>query len=60
MEQVKKVTKGQLEKRLNNAILHIDKTKDTKEVFFSDRGIRVVISDERATISQGGFSLVFA
>ena len=59
MEQVKKVTKGQLEKRLNNAILHIDKTKDTKEVYFSDRGIRIVISDERATISQGGFSLVF-
>ena len=58
MEQ-KKPTNAQLQKRISRAIVHIDRTKDTKEVFFDDRGIRIVISDERAIISQLSFMMTF-
>ena len=59
MEQKKKLTNAQLQKRISRAIVHIDRTKDTKEVFFDDRGIRIVISDERAIISQLSFMMTF-
>lgn len=55
----KRPTNGQLQKRLERAVLHIDRTKDTKEVFFDDRGIRIIISDERAIISQLSFMMTF-
>lgn len=58
MEQ-KKPTNAQLQKRIEKAVIHIDRTKDTKEVFFDDRGIRIVISDERAIISQLSFMMTF-
>ena len=58
MEQ-KKPTNAQLQKRISRAVVHIDRTKDTKEVFFDDRGIRIVISDERAIISQLSFMMTF-
>lgn len=60
MEQKKtKPTNAQLQKRISRAVVHIDRTKDTKEVFFDDRGIRIVISDERAIISQLSFMMTF-
>lgn len=41
--QTKKPTAAQLERRLNNAIIHIDKTKDTKSVYFDDKGLRLTV-----------------
>lgn len=55
----KKPTNAQLQKRISKAVIHIDRTKDTKEVFFDDRGIRIVISDGRAIISQLSFMMAF-
>lgn len=58
-KQEKKPTNGQLQKRISNAVIHVDRTKDTKEVYFEDRGIRIVVSDGRAIISQLSFTMVF-
>lgn len=54
-----KPTNGQLQRRIDRAVLHIDRTKDTKEVYFSDRGIRIVISDDVAIISRLSYTLMF-
>lgn len=37
MEKAKKPTNSQLQKRLDNAVLHIDKTKDTQTIFLMTR-----------------------
>jgi len=58
MEQ-KKPTNAQLQKRLQKAVFHIDRNKETKEVYFNDRGLRIVISDGRALVSQLSFTMVF-
>ena len=42
-KQEKKPTAAQMERRLNNAILHIDRTKDVKSIFFSDKGLRLTV-----------------
>lgn len=49
MEQ-KKLTKGQLLRRLDNAILHIDKTKGTKTAYFNDKGLRLTVNEDYAII----------
>lgn len=41
--QTKKPTAAQLERRLNNAIIHVDKTKYTKSVYFDDKGLRLTV-----------------
>lgn len=46
MEQKKKQTNGQLQRRIERAAIHLDKTKDTKEIFFSDKGLRLVVDDK--------------
>ena len=38
MEQ-KKPTKAQIENRIKHAIVHVDRTKDTKNVYFDDKGL---------------------
>lgn len=55
----KKMTNAQLEKRLRNAVLHIDRTKDTKQVFFDDRGLRVVVNEDWACIGCGNYTITF-
>ena len=42
MEQKKKPTNAQLQKRIENAIVFVPKTKDTISIFFSDKGVRLV------------------
>ncbi len=46
----KKLTKGQLERRLKNALLHIDKTSDTKSIYFDDKGLRLTVTSDYAII----------
>lgn len=58
MEQ-KKETNGQLQRRLKNALIHIDKTKDTKSVFFDDKGLRLTINEDVAIIETGYHRHVF-
>lgn len=58
-KEEKKPTSAQLERRLKNAIIHMDKTKDTKEVYFDDRGMRVVVNEDMAFISNSVYTTVF-
>ena len=58
MEQ-KKPTNAQLQKRIANALIHIDKTKDTKSIFFSDKGLRLTTNEDYAVIATGFHRHVF-
>ena len=59
MDNQKKVTKAQLEKRIANAIVHVDKTKETKSIFFDDKGLRLTINEDYAIIETGYHRHVF-
>lgn len=52
MEQKKKQTNGQLQRRIERAAIHLDRTKETKEIFFSDKGLRLVVD------ANEGYALV--
>lgn len=55
----KRPTNGQLQKRLERAVLHIDRTKDTKSVFFDDKWLRLTVTDDYAVIATGAHQHVF-
>lgn len=60
MEQKKtKPTNAQLQKRIANALIHIDKTKETESIFFSDKGLRLTTNEEYAIIATGFHRHVF-
>jgi hypothetical protein len=50
MEQKKKPTNAQLQKRIENAIVFVPKTKDTISIFFSDKGVRLVADSDGCVI----------
>ena len=58
MEQ-KKVTKKQIEKRMLNAIVFIPSSKDDESIFFSDKGLRITVTNEYAVIATGFHRHVF-
>ena len=58
MEQ-KKPTNAQLQKRIANALIHIDKTKGTESIFFSDKGLRLTVNEDYAIIATGFHRHVF-
>ena len=58
MEQ-KKPTNAQLQKRIANALIHIDKTKSTESIFFSDKGLRLTVNEDFAIIATGFHRHVF-
>lgn len=47
----KKPTKGELEKRMHNAIVLVPKDKDTKSIYFDDKCLRVTVTSDYAVIS---------
>lgn len=55
----KKETNAQLKKRIEKALVHVEKTKDTKSVYFSDRGLRLTINEDCAIISTGFHKHIF-
>jgi len=55
----KKLTNAQLQKRLANALIHVDRTKDTKTIFFDDKGLRLTASEDYALIETGFHRHVF-
>lgn len=55
-----KETNGQLQRRIRNAVVHVDKTKDTESVFFDDKGLRITVNNEYAVIATGYHSHVFS
>lgn len=58
MEQ-KKPTNAQLQNRISKAVIHIDRTKDTKEVFFDDKGLRLTVTQDYAIIETIAHRHVF-
>ena len=58
-KEKRKQTNGQLQRRIDRAVVHIDRTKDTKEVFFSDKGLRIIVNDDCAVIETGYHKHVF-
>ena len=56
----KKETRDQLERRIRNAIVFIPKTKATQSIYFSDKGLRVIVDDSFAIIETGGHRHVFS
>ena len=51
MEQ-KKQTNAQLQRRIANAVVHIDKDKSYQSVYWSDKGLRLETTDEREAAFQ--------
>jgi len=56
----KKQTNGQLQRRIDKAIIHIDKTKETQEIYFEDKGLRLVVTEDFAIIETGFHRHVFS
>ena len=60
MEQKKsKPTNAQLQKRLERAVLHLDHTKNTQSIYWSDKGCRLTADDDYAIIAFGYSQTVF-
>lgn len=59
-KQEKKPTAAQLERRLINAVMHIDRTSNTREIYFSDKGLRLVDCEEHVLIQTGFHTHVFS
>jgi len=60
MEQKKKLTNAQLQKRIENAIVFVPKTKDTISIFFSDKGVRLVADNDGCVIETNFHRHVFS
>lgn len=59
MNNNKNVTKGELERRIRNAIVLVPKTKDTISVFFDDKILRLTVTDDFAVVETGFHRHVF-
>lgn len=55
----KKQTNAQLQRRIEKAIIHIDKTKETQEIYFEDKGLRLIVTEDTAIIETGYHRHVF-
>ncbi len=54
-----KSTKGELERRIRNAVVLVPKTKDTKSIFFDDKILKLTVTDDFAVIETGFHRHVF-
>lgn len=55
----KKPTNAQLQRRLDNAIVLVEKDKETKSIFFDDKGLRLTVTMDYAIIETGAHRHVF-
>lgn len=55
----KRPTNGQLQKRLERAVLHLDRTKSTQSIYWSDKGCRLTADNDYAIIAFGYSQTVF-
>ena len=58
-KRISKPTNAQLQKRIANALIHIDRTKDTQSIFFTDKGLRLTTNEDVAIIATGFHRHVF-
>ena len=55
----KKPTNAQLSRRIQNAVVLVEKDKDTKSIFFDDKGLRLTITMDYAIIETGAHRHIF-
>lgn len=60
MEQKKKLTNAQLERRIKDAVVFVPRDKSCKEIYFDDKGLRVQVTDDYAVIATGFHRHVFS
>ena len=58
--ETKKPTNAQLQRRLQNAVVLVEKTKDTQSIYLSDKGLRLTTTDDYAVIETGYHRHVFS
>lgn len=59
-ETTNKQSHAQLVKRIQRAVVLVDRTKDTKDFYFGDKGLRITINEENAVISTNYHKHVFS
>ena len=60
VKQAKKMTRNEIEHRLHSAVVFIPKDKETKSIYFDDKGLRVTVTDDYAIIATTAHSHVFS
>ena len=55
----KKPSKSELEKRIKSAIVLVPKDRETKSVYFDDKGLRLTVTDDYAVIATSAHQHVF-
>lgn len=56
----KKPTKGDIERKIRNAIVFVPKDKDTESIYFSDKGLRLTATMDYVVIATGFHCHVFS
>lgn len=56
----KKPTNAQLQRRIALAVVHLDRTKNTQEIYWSDKGLRLVSDNDYCVIETGFHRHVFS
>lgn len=55
----KKETNGTLQRKIKNAVVFVEKTKETKSVYFKDRGMHLTVTEDYAVIETNFHRHVF-
>ena len=55
----KKETKGQLERKIQNALVFVPKDKEYSWIYFTDKGLRLETTSDSCVISTGFHKHVF-
>lgn len=55
----KKPTRAQIESKVKNALVFVPRDKEYKEIYFSDRGLRLAITSDYAIVGRLSFQFVF-
>lgn len=59
-KKISKPTNAQLQRRIARAVVHLDRTKSTSEIFFSDKGLRLVSDNDYCVIETGFHRHIFS
>ena len=60
MEQKKKLTNAQLQRRMQTAIVFVPKDKQTIDIYFSDKGLRLTATIDSAVVAFGYSQTVYS
>lgn len=55
----KKLSNAQLTKRIQQAVVFVERTKTTEEIYFFDKGLRLIVTEDYAVVETGWHRHVF-